>query len=112
MAAGGTYPTWSKHGRELLFLGTDQRVMASAYSVVGESFRAEPPRPWAPFYLAKRTRGVAGLIDGRGFDVHPDGRRIVGAVVPESEIEARQNSVVFLFNFFDELRRLVPTANR
>jgi len=44
-----------------------------------------------------------------GFDLHPDGNRFALATIPEDQVAARQDRVVFVFNFFDELRRLAPT---
>jgi len=105
IAPEGTEPTWSRSRSELVFLGPDQRLMASAYSVNGTSFRADTPRPWAPSRSVVRPRGVSSY-DGRGFDLHPDGERVVGAWMSDSETAVPQNSVVLAFNFFDELRRL------
>jgi len=40
---------------------------------------------------------------------HPDGERFVVAAAPDNESVVRRDRLVFIFNFFDELRRLVPT---
>jgi Tol biopolymer transport system component len=98
----GTHPTWSRARQELLFVGTDQRLMVSNYQGQGESFRSEPPQPWSALPLALRSRGQLGITDGRGFDIHPDGRRIVAA----AETSSLPTRAVLMINVFDELRRL------
>jgi serine/threonine-protein kinase len=108
VATEGTDPVWSRAQRELLYLAPDQRVMVAPYSVAGESFRVEPPRPWAPARALTRARGLIGF-GGRAFDVHPDGQRLIGAWTPESAATPMENTVVVVFHFFDELHRLVPS---
>ena len=104
VAPDGTHPTWSPTRPELYFVGTDQRLMVSAYQVQGESFRPEPARRWSTVPLARRTRGQFTIADGRRFDIHPDGRRIVAA----PETSSTSTRAVLLLNVFDELRRLAP----
>ena len=43
----------------------------------------------------------------RSYSVHPDGERFAMAPVPEETTE-KQDKVVFVFNLFDELRRIAP----
>jgi hypothetical protein len=46
-----------------------------------------------------------------GFDLSPDGKRlIVMTPTAGSEAPKPEHTVVFLQNFFDELRRRVPTG--
>jgi hypothetical protein len=79
--------------------------MVAPYTVEGDSFRAEKPRLWSEGrYLARLTRAVSF----RSFDLHPDGERFAVASVPETQTNARQDKLVFIFNFFDELRRIAP----
>jgi serine/threonine-protein kinase len=59
IAADGLHPTWSSRRRELLFFGPDQRVMVSTYNLEGDTFRADPARPWSPVRLHTATRGLA-----------------------------------------------------
>ena len=100
----GTDPRWSRDGQELFYRTSDDRLMVAAYGVEGAQFRPGHVRPYAEarFSNAAETRGL--------YDVSPiDGR--VLAVVPaerSSEDPARHH-LVFLQNFLDELRRLVPT---
>ena len=44
----------------------------------------------------------------RSIDLHPDGDRFALAPVSETQIAVKQDKLVFIFNFFDELRRLAP----
>jgi hypothetical protein len=92
---GGEMAVWSRDGRTLLYKGiVDQRVMAMNYSVSGDSFSPGRPHLW--------SETQASL---QGFDLMPDGKRIVGIPsVPQKE----PTHAIFLLNFFDELRRKVP----
>ena len=75
--------------------------MVASYRVEGDSFQRDPPRLWSKSrWLLRGTR--------RSFDLHPDGNRIVLGVAPEVNESAKRDELVFVFNFFDELRRLAP----
>ena len=51
-----------------------------------------------------------GLI--RMFDLHPDGERFALAPVEQAPGGAKQDTLTFIFNFFDELRRIAPATMR
>src|SRR5262249_43178189 len=93
--SGGSDPHWSKAGHELLYKGPEG-IMAAAYSVKGDMFVAEKPRPWRANF------------SGTDFDLTPDGKKL--AVVVETEAPQPQREAVFIENFFDELRRRVPAG--
>jgi serine/threonine-protein kinase len=99
---GGSSPVWSRNGRELFYWSRGQ-IWVASYAVLGDSFRAEKPRAWSP----GRVPGGAFT----GFDLHPDGKRFA-VVKAAEETEARVDKVVFITNFFDELRRIGPPAKR
>jgi len=99
--AGGVFPTWSRGRHELLYQTLDQRFMVAAYTVEGDSFRAGKPSLWSEGRLVQRPRQ-------RAFDLHPDGERLALAAASDAQSTAKQDKVVFIFNFFDELRRLAP----
>jgi serine/threonine protein kinase/Tol biopolymer transport system component len=103
--SNGTYPMWSRNGRELFFETLDNHIMAAAYTVKGDSFVANKPRLWSE----KRIGGVPNSV--KNVDLAPDGKRIV-ALIPVGTAEAQkaQNQVTFLMNFFDEVRRKVPVG--
>jgi len=106
--SGGSYPMWSRGalgpGQEVFFESLDNRIKATGYTVKGDTFVADKPRPWS-------DRQIAGAVVGvKNIDLLPDGKRMV-ALMPATETRGAQevqNHVVFLENFFDELRRRVP----
>jgi serine/threonine-protein kinase len=98
---GGDAPEWSRNGKELFYIGPDQRIMVVSYTFSGDSFNANIPRLWSP--------GQAAPLANSTFSLHPDGKRI--AVLKSGNGETPpppMNKVNFIFNFFDELRRKVP----
>jgi serine/threonine-protein kinase len=100
---GGVYPTWSRAKRELLY-GVNGQIMVAPYEVDGDSFSADKPRLWSNGRYV--TRGLA-----RVFDLHPDGTRVAIQSVEPTPGEM-QDKLTFLFNFFDELRRIAPVTKR
>ena len=104
-ADGGVFPAWSRTRHEIVYAGPDNRLTVASYTVEGDSFKADKPRVWSERRFTSRP-------GGRSFDLHPDGERVALAAVPENESAVRQDKLVFIFNFFDELRRLAPAAKR
>ena len=98
---GGQWPTWSRKKSELLYQTFDNQIMAVPYTVEGDLFRSERPRLWTERRILPRP-----IL--RSLDLHPDGERVAVAVATEGRAEDSQDKVVFIFNFFDELRRLAP----
>lgn len=75
--------------------------MVANYTAKGDSFAPEKPRLWSDRRLVN-----FGLIGTASYDVAPDGNRIAALMpVETSESQQAQNHVIFLLNFFDELRR-------
>ena len=102
--AGGITPTWSRTRREILYRSPENQLMVAAYTASGDSFRAEKPRLWTESYIGPQT-------GQRSFDLHPDGERV--AVAPElGSLDRPQDRLVFILNFFDELRRMAATGKR
>jgi serine/threonine-protein kinase len=97
--AGGAHPLWSKTSPELLFTSGDQ-IMTARYRFDGKAFRADTPGPWSPIRYA--SGGPT-----RKYDLHPDGKRIIVAG-PDPTAAVTYDRLVFVFNFFDELERLLP----
>jgi hypothetical protein len=46
-----------------------------------------------------------------GSNVHPDGERLAVAI-PSTQPEEKIDHVTFIFNFFDELRRIAPPLKK
>ena len=102
----GVSPVWSPHGHDLFFRSGNQ-IMATAWTVKGDSFVADKPRVWSEKRLAD-----IGLAVG-SYDVAPDGKRLVTLMPVETpEADASQREVIFLLNFGDELRRKVPLTGK
>jgi hypothetical protein len=79
--------------------------MVVPYSIVGDAFQPEKPRPWSEQRIVPRQR--AGPT--RSFDLLPTGDRVVMAVA-DGRAETVRDKIVFVFDFFDELRRLAPVG--
>jgi len=98
---GGQNPHWSPTSNELLFVSPTQgTVMVAPYTVVGDSFHADKPHAWS---LARIPTGARSY----GFDIHPDGKRLA-VVGVQDQSSVVQDKVVFVFNFFDYLRKIAP----
>jgi Tol biopolymer transport system component len=102
---GGTFPMWSRTRPELFF-AINQQIMVAPYIVEGESFRAAQPRLWTEPRFLPRPGGR------KSFDLHPDGNRVALAAVPQTQTTIKQDKLVFVFSFFDELRRIAPATKR
>jgi len=79
--------------------------MVADYTVEGDSFHASKPHPWVdkPFLSPF----------GRIYDLAPDGKRIVLQYAEAPAEEPKGNlHVTMLLNWFDEVRRRIPTAGR
>ena len=100
--SGGAFAVWSRNGRELFYRTQDQRIMVVSYTVKGDSFVPDKPRLWSDKRLA--DTGVY-----QNLDIHPDGKRFLVLMPADEPGQQRTNSqVIFLQNFFDELRRRAP----
>ncbi|MGH9454161.1 MAG: winged helix-turn-helix domain-containing protein [Terriglobia bacterium] len=99
--SGGCCPAWSPNGRDLFFSeGARHQVMVASYQARGDSFVVETPHVWF-------EKGISNFPSTRSYDPAPDGQRIV-ALMPADTLEEPRDRVIFLLNFFDELRRRVP----
>lgn len=102
---GGTQPMWSRTGRELFFRSQDDQIMVAGYTVNGDSFVPDKPRVWSE----KRTANFGNLVPTA--DLAPDGKRIAAIMFSERpEDQQSRHHVIFLENFFDEVRRRVPVS--
>jgi serine/threonine-protein kinase len=94
----GLYPAWSHNGRELFFLSKGV-LMAASYQARGDSFVVEKPRVWF-------GKPIPNFGPTMSYDPAPDGRIV--ALMPADAPEEPRDRVIFLLNFFDELRRKAP----
>jgi serine/threonine protein kinase len=96
--SGGTLPRWSLSGHELFYQSGDQ-IMAANYIARGDTFLGDKSRVWT------------AKLAGTAWDLASDGKRLaVLTPVDSAETPRPEHEVVFLLNFFDELRRRVPTG--
>ena len=103
--SGGRLPIWSKTGHELFYEDLDNRIMTVEYTASGDSFAPGRPRVWCdkPIYSPGRMN----------LDIEPDGKRfaVMQALEPADSTKGAMQ-VVVLLNFFDELKRRIPTAEQ
>jgi hypothetical protein len=100
----GRHPVWSRNGRELFYVGPDNRIMVTTYTTKGDSFAADKSRIWSPAQILEPNNLFWNL------DLAPDGKRFV--VAPQAAADSQKGSahVTVLLNFFDELRRRAPSV--
>jgi len=100
---GGLYAFWANNGRELFYETADNRIMVVDYRVEGDSFVLGRRRLWLDKQLF--YPGTMNL------DLAPDGKRFVVLAMPEAPAgEKGSVHVTLLLNFFDELRRRIPSS--
>jgi serine/threonine-protein kinase len=97
--AGGSMPQWSRNGKELFFASDNQAIMIASYRVQGDMFHADKPVVWAKGQFTS-------------YDVHPDGQRIAIVRASESRSPTTSGKLVFVFNFFEEINRVVSLTDR
>jgi serine/threonine-protein kinase len=103
----GQYPIWSRNGRELFYLNSDNnRIMAVHYTAGEDSFEATKPYEWSPGSLFRPQNNIWNL------DLAPDGTRFVVLAQPATSAEPATVYATVLLNFFDELRRRLPATNK
>ncbi len=100
-STGGAHPVWSKTANELMFTIDDQ-IMVVPYRFDGKTFTSDTARPWSPVRYA-----IGGPT--RKYDLHPDGKRAIVSS-PDTTGTTTYDKVVFVFNFFEELRRRLPAG--
>jgi serine/threonine-protein kinase len=100
---GGTRPVWARNGRELFYIAPDGALMVVSVDPHGGTWRANrPERLLAPGYYT-----LAGGDFSRSYDVSRDGRFLM--VKSGDESRATDARIVVVRNWFEELKRLVPT---
>ena len=98
-------PVWSRTSRELFFGSPDGKLIVVPYTVDAESFRP-------------KSRGLSpmpGSLSIGGFcmyDAHPDGKRFATLKPEDAQADSRRDRLVFISNFFDELRRVAGTGKK
>ena len=94
-------PSWSHDGRELFFIAPDKSLMRSEIKRRPE---LDIGIPQALFV----TQIKHLFSDFNQYDVSPDGQRFLINILLEEE---DATSITLVLNWFEELKRLVPTDN-
>jgi serine/threonine-protein kinase len=97
-SGGGSFPVWSRTKKELFYRSDDLKLMVVPYTVEGDSFKADKPSLWTDSAVQNRETNWS-------FDLHPDGQRF-GLIGVAPTAGASSDKLIFIFNFFDEVRRL------
>jgi serine/threonine-protein kinase len=100
---GGTRPAWARNGRELFYLKVDGTMVAVPIDR-DTGGRFSPGTPASLFqgaYFAAQS--------GRTYDVSPDGSRFLMIKSAASSTNSPTVQLVVVLNWFEELKRLVPT---
>jgi serine/threonine-protein kinase len=99
---GGTEPVWSRDGRRL-FYRRGRHVMAVEVET-DPVFNASAPAA----VCEGSYEGLMASVDWANYDVHPDGESFVMVRAPEEG--AKRDHVDVVLNWFDELKRRVPSG--
>ena len=107
ISSNAGYPAWARKGHELFFwqfgLGQNQpQLMVTSYQERENSFVADKPRVWS-------ENRFINFSTTRSYDPAPDGKHVV-ALMPAETTQEPRDRVIFLLNFFDELRRRAPSG--
>ncbi len=98
---GGTRPAWARSGREIFYLKADGTLIGVPVEIGGGSLAAGVPKSLfrGPYFT---------VLNGRTYDVAPDGRRFLMIKQDAPRAERRPTQLVVVQNFFEELKRLAP----
>jgi Tol biopolymer transport system component len=96
---GGAEPVWSPDGTELFYRSGDQMMVVSVQT--DPTFNAARPRVLFEGSYLSTTISI-GL---QYYDISPDGQRFLMI----KEAGAGQTQINVVLNWFEELKRLVPT---
>jgi len=99
---GGTEPVWNRNGRELFYRSGDK--MMAVGIATQPNFAAGTPRM---LFRGTYTPSPAGFPN---YDVSADGQRFLMVKPAEQSSSSSLTQIVVVQNWFEELKRLVPTG--
>jgi len=103
---GGTEPGWARNGKQLFYRSQAGTQMWAVDVQTGAEFSAGKPR-----LLFQRTGfGVAGF-SSRCWDISPDDQRFLMVKREERPLKP-VTEMILIQNWFEELKRLVPTVKK
>jgi len=91
---GGSFPRWSRDGRELFYMSGNKMMVVDIKT--NPAFQAGKPR-------ALFENNYSGF-----YDVSPDGKRFLMVKPPAGETQAALTQVTVVLNWFEELHRRAP----
>ena len=97
---GGTEPMWSADGRELFYRLGEKMMVVEVQSE--PAFTSEGPQ------LVFEVPYLTDQFGTSNYDISPDGQRFLMIKAAEEE-EGQQGQINVIQNWFEELKRLVPT---
>jgi serine/threonine-protein kinase len=99
---GGSRPLWARNGRELFYVSPDQLLMVVSVRA-GASFTPGKAQPL--FDVRDNVIPLGGPV-AMNFDISLDGKRFL---MVKYQTTAGATTFVAVQNWFEELKRLVPT---
>jgi Tol biopolymer transport system component len=102
-AEGGSEPVWNRNGRELFYRSGDR--MMAVEIVTQPSFSAGRPK------LLFEGRYLPSTVQTANYTVSPDGQRFL-MVKPRAADESAPTQINIVLNWFEELKRRVPTGTK
>ena len=102
---GGTKPLWGPDGRELFYLSLGGQLTAVPIEADG-SFTFGNPE-----VVFEQTYFTGSPVRGHNYDISPDGKRFLMIKEGDPGGETEPTQLILVQNWFEELKRLVPTDN-
>ena len=97
---GGRLPVWSRNGRELFYVELGPRRVMAVEILAGASFQTHRPQPL--FTIRNDSASVS-------LSVAPDGQRFLVTRPLERATGSPKTTFVIITDWFEELKRVVPT---
>ena len=108
---GGFSPLWGPGGRELFYRSGE--AMMRVRIETEPTFSASSPQVlFTGGYVAGRSEGTGRQLGdtwGRNYDISPDGQRFLMLKRAEQTEQSAPSQIIVVENWFEELKRLVPT---
>ena len=97
-ALGGTHPKWNPNGKELFYRNGNKMMVVDVSRRDGDLVLGQPR------VLFEHRYAFGSALTVANYDVSPNGQRFV--MIKDDSSSGRLNIVI---NWFEELKRLVPT---
>jgi eukaryotic-like serine/threonine-protein kinase len=101
----GSEPVWARNGQELFYQSPTGALMSVPVGR-GTAWTAGTP---SKLFDGPYFRGTTGITATRTYDVSPDGKRFL-MIKPSAAGQDSTPTIVVVQNWFEELKRLVPTT--